>query len=100
MNRPLLRILFGSMARLTAFMISRLVGVEPQTSKCGLASLGQWTTSADEPAGNRLRNAETQLANCMADGGSTASGISAITRFPVAARPRVAETKLFSVAAR
>src|SRR6185437_388206 len=94
MNLPLFKIFFGSMTRFTARIMFTSVGVVPQTSKCGLASLGQCATSADDPAGNMLRNADTQLAYCMADGGSTESGTKAATRFPVAARPSTAGIKL------
>src|SRR5262249_59548719 len=86
-NLPLFRILFGSMACLTALISPRSVGVGPQTSRYALASFGQCATSADDPAGNCARNAPTQFENCEAGGGSTGSGINAATRFPVAARP-------------
>jgi len=49
MNLPLFKIFFGSMARFTARIIFTSVGVVPQTSKWGLASVGQCATSADEP---------------------------------------------------
>src|SRR5579884_4328519 len=90
MNLPLFKIFFGSMAFFTARIMSTFVGVVPQTSKCGLASLGQYATSADDPGGSIPRNAETQLAYCMAEGGSTERGINPNTRLPVAARPTAA----------
>src|SRR5260370_14753338 len=100
MNLPLFKIFLGSIACLTAFINARSVGVEPHASRYGLASFGQWATSADDPGGNSARNAATQFENCAAGGGSTGSGMKATARFPVAARPSTAGIKLFSVAAR
>src|SRR5258708_38392597 len=97
-NLPPFRIFFGSMACLTARIMSTSVGVVPQTSKWSLASLGHCTTSADEPGGSSPRNDETQLAYCMAEGGPTESGTNAITRLPVAARPTIAGIMLQTTA--
>src|SRR5260370_36846889 len=94
MKRPRLRMLLGSIACLTARIIPTSVGVLPQTSKCNLASVGQCATSADEPGGNIPRREEAQLAYCIAEGGSTESGMKAITRLPVAAPPGTGGTKL------
>src|SRR6185437_13164646 len=94
MNRPLFKIFLGSMAFLSARIMAMSCGVVPHKSKWSLASLGQCATSADDPAGSMPRNAEAQFAYCIADGGSTESGMNATTRFPVAARPRAAGIKL------
>src|SRR5437660_12098082 len=80
-------------------MLLKSVTDDPQTQKCRFASVGQRSTTAPASSGSAERKAETAVAYCIADGGSTESGMNPTISNPSAARPIIAGIKLLSAAA-